>query len=378
MPRTPRLGKFRWKISYLPYIGAVDPGTGERFGAEWGEHESFFEDRAAAKRRFAELSAPDIIERAELNEIVPQPRGGWALRLVDEWRDDSTPRRANTKLRSDCIEDRPCAAPGLTSYRYRGGHGWIMIGARDDLDAFNQAKRSLSSDHHPDMRRMEVWDENSKSYVPIAKRKENTHREDVGFRLRDDLMAQAEDCGEHGDAECMEGVLKRARRELGRDPALLFDVENVVGSYFPELVSRPRRPNAPVLSGRQIRRVAKYVLEEFPGLKMGPYARWRMEDGSFSYDVDRPYSTRAITFGWIVAGDFYAVPMEDEYRGETYEVRSVHTERELAHFIRSVVIEEAEWLGISVSEPEWRHPRLRPLSAEESRKHNLVAIPPRR
>lgn len=229
MARAPRLGKFKWKISYIPYIGAVDPGTGERFGAEWGTHESFFENESAARQRFTELLVPDVIEHAELSEIVPQPRGGWALRFVDEWRDQT---------------------------------------ARAQNDGF--------------------------------------------------------------------------------------------------------------LYGREIRRVAKSVLEEFPGLKMGRYAQWKKEDGSFSYDVDRPHSTRAITFGWIVAGDFYAVPMEDEYRGESYDVRDVHSERELADFIRDVVLAEADWLGLDVSGHQSKHPRLRPLSEDESRKHNLVAIPPRR
>jgi hypothetical protein len=59
---------------------------------------------------------------------------------------------------------------------------------------------------------------------------------DVGFGIRDELMADAESCGEFGDIECMEHVLKKARRELSLDPNLLFDVENVVDTYFPELM----------------------------------------------------------------------------------------------------------------------------------------------
>lgn len=59
---------------------------------------------------------------------------------------------------------------------------------------------------------------------------------DIGFRMRDELMAEAESCGEHGDIECMEQVLKKARRELSSDPDLLFDVKNVIDTYFPELL----------------------------------------------------------------------------------------------------------------------------------------------
>lgn len=42
------------------------------------------------------------------------------------------------------ICDKPLAAAGLLSYRYKGAYGWIMIGARDDADALVQAARSFS------------------------------------------------------------------------------------------------------------------------------------------------------------------------------------------------------------------------------------------
>lgn len=45
---------------------------------------------------------------------------------------------------SESIEDRPLAATGLTSYRYRGRYGWIMIGAYDKADALNEASRSTT------------------------------------------------------------------------------------------------------------------------------------------------------------------------------------------------------------------------------------------
>lgn len=40
--------------------------------------------------------------------------------------------------------DKPCAISSLTSYRYKGRYGWIMIGAKDDADALNEAQRSTS------------------------------------------------------------------------------------------------------------------------------------------------------------------------------------------------------------------------------------------
>lgn len=49
--------------------------------------------------------------------------------------------------------DRPCAAPGLTSYRCRGRYGYIMIGARDVQDAWREARRSSDQPHD-----LQVWD----------------------------------------------------------------------------------------------------------------------------------------------------------------------------------------------------------------------------
>lgn len=58
--------------------------------------------------------------------------------------------------------ERPCAAQGLISYRARSRFGWIMIGARDDADAWREARRS--TDCPTDL---QVWD--GTRYVPVAK-----------------------------------------------------------------------------------------------------------------------------------------------------------------------------------------------------------------
>lgn len=60
--------------------------------------------------------------------------------------------------------DRPCAAQGLTSYRYKGPFGFIMIGAIDSNDAMRQAQRSLSSGA-PSPCALQVWDDNRGTYV---------------------------------------------------------------------------------------------------------------------------------------------------------------------------------------------------------------------
>ena len=51
--------------------------------------------------------------------------------------------------------DRPLAAPGLTSYRYAGRYGWIMIGATDDAGALREAQRSTRDAVTAD--RLQVW-----------------------------------------------------------------------------------------------------------------------------------------------------------------------------------------------------------------------------
>ena len=62
------------------------------------------------------------------------------------------------------LHDKPLAAHGLTSYRYKGRYGFVMIGAKDDADALREAQRSLTWDKAtPD--KLEKWSGNG--YRPI-------------------------------------------------------------------------------------------------------------------------------------------------------------------------------------------------------------------
>lgn len=54
------------------------------------------------------------------------------------------------------LTDKPLAAAGLISYRYRGRYGWVMIGARDDADALREARRSVEGAVTRD--RLQRWD----------------------------------------------------------------------------------------------------------------------------------------------------------------------------------------------------------------------------
>lgn len=42
------------------------------------------------------------------------------------------------------MHEKPLAAAGLKSYRYKGRFGFIMIGAKDKADALKEAARSTS------------------------------------------------------------------------------------------------------------------------------------------------------------------------------------------------------------------------------------------
>ncbi|MDB5177516.1 MAG: hypothetical protein JWN75_1184 [Candidatus Saccharibacteria bacterium] len=59
--------------------------------------------------------------------------------------------------------DRPMAGPGFKSYRYRGRYGWIMIGARDTMDALNEAYRSTGVNSA--IANLQIW--NGTEYVDI-------------------------------------------------------------------------------------------------------------------------------------------------------------------------------------------------------------------
>jgi hypothetical protein len=65
------------------------------------------------------------------------------------------------------MTDKPLAdtSLGLTSYRYSGRYGWIMIGARDNADALREAARStinITIDN------LQVWDNEARRYVSVA------------------------------------------------------------------------------------------------------------------------------------------------------------------------------------------------------------------
>lgn len=52
--------------------------------------------------------------------------------------------------------DRPCAAPPLDSYRYRGPYGWIMVGAFNNADALREVARSTDAPIDPQL--LQKWD----------------------------------------------------------------------------------------------------------------------------------------------------------------------------------------------------------------------------
>lgn len=64
------------------------------------------------------------------------------------------------------LVDQPLAANGITSYRYRGTFGYIMIGATDTGDALREAARSTRGPITTD--KLEVWDGSIYKPVEVA------------------------------------------------------------------------------------------------------------------------------------------------------------------------------------------------------------------
>ena len=60
--------------------------------------------------------------------------------------------------------NKPLAAPGLLSWRYRARYGYVMIGAKNQKDALREAARSIEG--QPDQGRLEVWA--GCRYLPVA------------------------------------------------------------------------------------------------------------------------------------------------------------------------------------------------------------------
>lgn len=58
------------------------------------------------------------------------------------------------------LYDRPLAAQGLISYRAKGRYGHVMIGAKNDNDAWSEASRSTDRPT-----KLEVW--NGEAYIPV-------------------------------------------------------------------------------------------------------------------------------------------------------------------------------------------------------------------
>lgn len=56
----------------------------------------------------------------------------------------------------DLVTNRPLAIIGLTSYRYSGRFGWIMIGAKNNQEALNEARRSTDDD--VSIAKLQIWD----------------------------------------------------------------------------------------------------------------------------------------------------------------------------------------------------------------------------
>jgi hypothetical protein len=64
------------------------------------------------------------------------------------------------------VTDKPLAANGFSSYRYKGRYGWIMIGATSISDALNEAQRSTHD--KVSLTGLQVYKVEAGCYVDIA------------------------------------------------------------------------------------------------------------------------------------------------------------------------------------------------------------------
>ncbi len=63
-------------------------------------------------------------------------------------------------------QDKPLAAHGFISFRYKGRYGYVMIGARDTEDALREARRSI--DGPATVNNLDIWDADANRYVPVV------------------------------------------------------------------------------------------------------------------------------------------------------------------------------------------------------------------
>ena len=75
------------------------------------------------------------------------------------------PPKTTSRFMADDRTNMPLADFGLTSYRYKGRYGWIMIGAKNHKDALVQAGRSTDE---VAAKNLQIWD--GTAYVPATTR----------------------------------------------------------------------------------------------------------------------------------------------------------------------------------------------------------------
>ena len=121
-------------------------------------------------QRAAEGGGQEPIPVGEATEVTPPveevvPSGTGVENAAPE------PKKVKRMIEPKTHE-KPLAAEGLTSYRYKNGrYGYVMIGAKDDAGALAEAARSIGQGK-PEVAGLEVWDAGAKKYVPVQKSSE--------------------------------------------------------------------------------------------------------------------------------------------------------------------------------------------------------------
>lgn len=154
------------------------------------------------RRAAGSIGWPDTVSGAELFEASKQ---GWVYNSGNRNQNSTTSRYRLTEKGRKALEeaegpvntsDLPVAAEGLTSYRYQGNFGPVMIGAKDVDEALREAGRSIEGT--PDRANLEVWD--GDKYVAVDGAQELDPREEFAQAKAEFERLDAERQIENADA----------------------------------------------------------------------------------------------------------------------------------------------------------------------------------
>lgn len=179
-----QMPEFTRRVEQKPVASKVSEGVESRAAADAGVRPTQLAARSA-EPIVNGATAPAEPPRLPLQNAKPMP-GSF---VTGEVRANATPSVAGRHF-----SERPLAADGLKSYRYRGRYGYVMIGAEDDAHALREAARSTDN---VTADKLEAW--NGERYTPVA---EGTHNANAPHQE----ISRPAKPGDRGDAQPQRGA----------------------------------------------------------------------------------------------------------------------------------------------------------------------------